>query len=349
MRMKRIVVMGIVLSVILSLCGCNQKDVDTKDTDVKESEIQIGLSFDSYVIERWTRDREVFVSTAQDLGAEVNVQNANGEIEKQISQIEYLIDKHMDVIVIVAVDSEALSDVVKKAREAGIKVVAYDRLIRNANVNLYISFDNEQVGRLMGQALVDRVPEGGNIVTIFGPTSDHNVVMMEQGFRDAMKGHNLNVIYSWNAKGWVAEEAYDAMNVVLTKTKNIDGVLCGNDNLATQAVLALAENRMAGEVVVTGQDADLVACQRIVEGTQTMTVYKPVDKLAKAAAEYAVKLAKGNDIGVSETIYDGKNAVPYVKLQPIAVTKDNIRKEIIDGGFQKEEEVYLNVPTGVTD
>jgi D-xylose transport system substrate-binding protein len=349
MRMKRIVVMGIVLSVILSLSGCNQKDEDTKDADVKESKIQIGLSFDSYVIERWTRDREVFVSTAQDLGAEVNVQNANGEIEKQISQIEYLIDKHMDVIVIVAVDSEALSDVVRKAKEAGIEIVAYDRLIRNADVNLYISFDNEQVGRLMGQALADRVPDGGNIVTIFGPTSDHNVVMMEQGFQDAMKGHNLNVIYSRTAKGWVAEEAYDAMNEAFIKTKDIDGVLCGNDNLATQAVLALAEKRMAGEVVVTGQDADLAACQRIVEGTQTMTVYKPVDKLAKAAAEYAVKLAKDEDISVSETIDDGKYAVPYVKLKPIAVTKDNIRKEIIDGGFQKEEDVYLNVPTGVTE
>lgn len=349
MRRKRFVVMGIVISVLLSLGGCNQKDVDTKDTDVKERAIQIGLSFDSYVIERWTRDREVFVSTAQDLGAEVNVQNANGEIEKQISQIEYLIEKHMDVIVIIAVDSEALSDVVRKAKEAGIKVVAYDRLIRNSNVDLYISFDNEQVGRLMGQALVERVPEGGNIVTIFGPTSDHNVVMMEQGFQDAMKGHNLKVVYSRNAKGWLAEEAYAAMNEALAMTKDIDGVLCGNDNLATQAVLALAENRMAGEVVVTGQDADLVACQRIVEGTQTMTVYKPVDKLAKAAAEYAVKLAKGRDIGVSETIDDGKNAVPYVKLQPIAVTKENIRKEIIDGGFQKEEEVYLNVPTGETE
>lgn len=349
MRMKRIVVMGILLSLVLSLSGCIQKDESTKDTDVKENKIQIGLSFDSYVIERWTRDREVFVSTAQDLGAEVNVQNANGEIEKQISQIEYLIDKDMDVIVIVAVDSEDISDVVRKAKEAGIKVVAYDRLIRNANVNLYISFDNEQVGRLMGQALVDRVPKSGNIVTIFGPTSDHNVLMMEQGFQDAMKGHDFNIVYSWNAKGWVAEEAYEAMNKAFAITKDIDGVLCGNDNLATQAVLALAENRMAGEVVVTGQDADLAACQRIVEGTQTMTVYKPVDKLAKAAAEYAVKLAKGETIGVSETIDDGKNAVPFVKLEPIAVTKENIRKEIIDGGFQKEEDVYLNVPTEVTE
>ena len=345
---KRIVGMGVLLSILLSLAGCSPKNEDTKDTDVTENKIQIGLSFDSYVIERWTRDREVFVSTAQDLGAEVNVQNANGEIKEQISQIEYLIDKHMDVIVVIAVDSEALSDVVKRAKEAGIKVLAYDRLVRNANVDLYISFDNEQVGRLMGQALVDSVPDGGNIITIFGPTTDHNIVLMEQGFQDAMKGHNLNIIYSQYAKGWLAEEAYDAMNEALAKTKDIDGVLCGNDNLATQVVLALSENRMAGKVVVTGQDADLVACQRIVEGTQTMTVYKPVDKLAKAAAEYAVKLAKGENIGVVETIDDGRNAVPYVKLEPIAVNKDNIRKEIIDGGFQKEEDVYMNVPTEVS-
>jgi D-xylose transport system substrate-binding protein len=108
-------------------------------------------------------------------------------------------------------------------------------------------------------------------------------------------------------------------------------------------VRALSENRLAGKVVVTGQDADLVACQRIVEGTQTMTVYKPVDKLAKAAAEYAVKLAKGEDIDVTTTINDGSYEVPYVKLEPIAVNKDNLYEVIIEGGFQQEEEVYMNV------
>ncbi len=344
MGMKKCgVLFGLLMVLCVTYAGCSRRNEDILNTNVAVRKVQIGLSFDSYVIERWQRDREVFVSTAQDLGAEVNVQNANGDVKEQISQLEYLIDKKMDVIVVIAIDSEACSEVLKKAKEAGIIVVSYDRLVRNANTDLYISFDNEEVGRLMAQALVDGVPDGGNIITIFGPTTDHNVALVEKGFHSVMEGHAINTVYSVYAKGWLAEEAYAAVNEALAITSDIDGVLCGNDNLATQAVLALSENRLAGKIIVTGQDADLAACQRIVEGTQTMTVYKPVDKLAKAAAEYAVKLAKGEDIGETETIDDGTNEVPYIKLEPIAVTGENMRKEIIEGGFQKEEEVYMNV------
>lgn len=344
MKKRRAVVNIVLLMVIFGIAGCSKGDDITRNTNTPEKSIQIGLSFDSYVIERWQRDRDVFVSTAQDLGAEVNVQNANGDVEEQISQIKYLIDKKVDVIVVVATDSEACADILKDAKDAGIIVVDYDRLVRNSNADLYISFDNEEVGRLMAETLVSEVANGGNIVTIFGPTTDHNVTLAQQGFYEVVKDHDLNVVYSTNAKGWLAEEAYNAVNAALAITSDIDGILCGNDNLASQAVLALSENRLAGKVVVTGQDADLVACQRIVEGFQTMTVYKPVDKLAKAAAEYAVKLAKGEQIGVTAKINDGSYEVPYVKLEPIAVTKDNIYEVIIEGGFQQEEDVYLNVP-----
>lgn len=334
----------IVVILIICLSGCNSRKEHIEKANVTNNKIHIGLSFDSFVIERWQRDRDVFVSTAQKLGAEVNVQNANGDIKEQKSQIQYFIDKKMDVIVVVPVDSKACADVLKRAKEAGIIVVAYDRLLLNCDPDLYISFDNEEVGRLMAETLLKELPENANIVTIFGPTSDHNVQMMEHGYRSVMKGSSLHEIYSVYATDWLAEEAFKAVNEALLKTKKINGVLCGNDNLATQAVRALSENRLAGKVVVTGQDADLAACQRIVEGTQMMTVYKPVDKLAKAAAEYAVRLAKGEDIKVKGIIYDGKYAIPYIKLEPIAVTKDNIRKVIIDGGFQTEEDVFLNVP-----
>lgn len=326
------------------ISACKNKNELKHDMNIKESKIKIGLSFDSFVIERWLRDRDVFVSTAKDLGAEVNVQNANGDASEQISQIEYFIDKKMDVIVVIAVDSEACSEVLKKAKDSGINVIAYDRLLRNTNADLYISFDNEEVGRLMAKTIVNEVPSGGNIITIFGPTTDHNVQLVEQGFKEVIKSSGLNVIYSVYAKNWLAEEAFYAVNTAMTISQQIDGVLCGNDNLASHAVRALSENRMAGKVIVTGQDADLVACQRIVEGTQTMTVYKPVDKLAKAAAEYAVKLAKGEEIVATATINDGSYEVPYIKLEPIAVTKDNLDDVIIDGGFQQREDVYLNLP-----
>jgi D-xylose transport system substrate-binding protein len=344
MRRKGLMLV-ICLAAILGLAGCKVRKEQVDETDVTEKKIQIGLSFDSFVIERWQRDRDVFVFTAEELGAEVNVQNANGDVQKQISQIEYFIDMKMDAIVVIAVDSEACSEVLKKARDAGIAIIAYDRLLRKSNVDLYISFDNEEVGRLMAQTLVDHIEKDGNIIAIFGPTTDNNVQLVEQGFQDVMENSGLNLIYSVNAFNWTAEVAYDAVNEALKITDDIDGVFCGNDNLATEAVRALSENRMAGNVVVTGQDAELAACQRIVEGTQTMTVYKPVDKLAKAAAEYAVKLARGEEIGVTAKIFDGADDVPYVKLEPIAVTRDNIDEVIIEGGFQSKEEVYLNVPS----
>ncbi|MDF2541750.1 MAG: ABC-type xylose transport system, periplasmic component [Herbinix sp.] len=343
--MKKMKYVMVVCLAIALLSGCNKRYEHVDEEDTKETKIQIGISFDSFVIERWQRDRDVFVSTANDLGAEVNVQIANGDVEEQKSQIEYFIEKKMDVIVVIAVDSEACSDVLKEAKDSGIKVVAYDRLLRNTNADLYISFDNVEVGRLMAKTLVERIGEGGNIVTIFGPTTDNNVELVEKGFQEVISQSSLNTVYSVNAKGWLAEVAFDAVNEALAITDQIDGVMCGNDNLASEAVRALSENRLAGEAVVTGQDADLAACQRIVEGTQTMTVFKPVDDLAKNAATYAVKLAKGENIEITDTINDGKYEVPYVTLQPIPVTKENIDDVIIEeSGFQKREDVYLNMP-----
>ncbi|MBO7362332.1 MAG: substrate-binding domain-containing protein, partial [Lachnospiraceae bacterium] len=126
------------------------------------------MSFDSFVIERWQRDRDVFVSTAKELGATVNVQNANGDIEKQKEQIEYFINKGVDVIVIVYIDSESLREQVEKARNAGIKIIAYDRLITDSKVDLYITFDNYMVGQLMAEAVLRNGLQGGKVLMLGG-------------------------------------------------------------------------------------------------------------------------------------------------------------------------------------
>ena len=143
--------------------GCGGKPQESQKEEAKEEDkLQIGLSFDSFVIERWLRDRDrdMFVSTAQSLGAEVNVQVAGGVVEEQISQIEYFIKKKMDVIVVIPIDGNALYDVLKEAREMGIYIICYDRIVENVNADLYITIDNEKVGTLMGVALVQACPEG---------------------------------------------------------------------------------------------------------------------------------------------------------------------------------------------
>ena len=339
---KKMIGLFLLLGICAALTGCGSQE-KKEEPAPQEDKVKIGLCFDTFVLERWIRDRDVFETTAKIQGAEVNVQNANGDVDQQISQIRYFIKKRMDVITIIAVDGSSLTEVVREAKEAGIKVIAYDRLIRNADVDLYISFDNEQVGRLMGEALKERLPEGGNILAIKGPPTDNNVSQVEKGFSEAIKDSGLNVVYQQYCDAWTAELAYDAVSRGLEAYPDVAGIMCGNDGLATEAVRALTENRLAGTVVVTGQDADLNACQRIVEGTQAMTVYKPVEAEAKTAAEYAVKMGKDIYVNVTGTINDGSFDVPYISLDPIAVTKDNMQTEIIDTNFHSEEEVYLNI------
>ncbi len=342
--------------VLVPLTGCSKTTGESeaqseRSSETMEEPIRIGISFDSFVIERWLRDRDVFVATAQGLGAEVNVQNANGDVEEQISQIEYLIDKKMDVITVIAIDGEALGDVVKKARDNGIRVVCYDRLIRNAGADLYISFDNRMVGTLMGQALADSLPDGGDIFQIQGSSSDYNVDQVREGFEEALEGTGINITYSTFCDNWLAELAFDAVQKGLEENDGkVDGIMCGNDDLAGQAIRALTENKMAGKVPVVAQDAELSACQRIVEGTQTMTVYKSVDQEAAAAAKLAVALAKGEDITdsgsslpVTQTMDDGTQEIPYYALEPVAVTDENMDEVIIEGGFHQREDVYLNI------
>ncbi len=340
---KKLLVFVQVLCLLITGIGCTNIDNTVSKDGVVEKEYKIGISFDSFVIERWQKDRDVFVATAKELGATVNVQNANGETAEQIEQIEYLIQEKMDVIVVIATDGDAMTDVIQKAKEKGIKVIAYDRLVMNADVDLYISFDNEKVGELMADAIIDENPRGGDIIVAYGSQKDNNVEMVKTGFENRIKGTNVRIIVRGYCDGWEAEKAYDIVSEGIDHYPNIVGVMCGNDDLASSAFQALAKERLAGNVSLVGQDADLMACQRIVEGTQSMTVYKPVEELAKKAAQYAVMLATGEKIEVDSTINDDTYDVPYVKLDPIAVTKDNIDEVIIQGGFHYEEEVYLNI------
>lgn len=347
---KAVRILAVLLCIGIFFCGCG-KDMEeaeeisgSTETENKDA-VKIGFSFDSFVIERWIRDRDAFVPTAKELGAEVNVQNANGSVKEQISQIEYLIEKDVDVLVIVAVDCNTLSGVVEKAHKAGIYVICYDRLIQNAGTDLYVSFDNEAVGTLMAQGLKEAIPSGGEIFMIQGPEEDANVQMVRKGFEEELEGGNLEVVYMANCEGWLAEQAADYLDEALAEYPDVKGIMCGNDDIASQVVRVLSEHRMAGTVQVVGQDGDLAACQRIVEGTQTMTAFKSVEVLAKVAAEYAVKMAKNEELDrINSSISDGVREIPFCMLKPIAVTKKNMDEIIIDGGFHSEEDVYLNVP-----
>lgn len=336
---------------IACLSGCRGTDTEIsqieKGEEQEEDVIKIGLSVDSFVIERWIRDRDVFVSTAKELGAEVNVQDAGGDVEEQINQIEYFIEKGMDVITIIACDCDALSDVVKKAQNAGIKIISYDRILNDTESDLYLSFDNHMVGTLMAESLVEAIPQGGDILMIQGSKEDANVEQVYDGFMEIIEDSNLEIVYMANCAGWLAEYAVDYVEEALLEYPDVKGIMCGNDDIASQVVKVLSEKQLAGEIAVVGQDGDLAACQRIVEETQYMTAFKDIDDLAREAAAYAVRMAKGDELKeVTEMQNDGTYDIPAVVLSPTAVKKENMEEVIIKGGFHTKEDVYLNVGYG---
>ena len=345
MRRERRLMAALLLMAVLGVlagCGSQEEKQEEPRQEEEEDRIRIGLSFDTFVLERWQRDRDAFVARASELGAEVNVQNANGDVEEQIAQIEYLIEKDVDVIAVIAVDSRGLSDVVAKAKRAGIRVIAYDRLLTDAGVDLYISFDNERIGQMMAECIAANTPAGGKVFMMCGSLEDSNVSLVEKGFYSVMDKTDLEIVGTAYADNWLGEMGYAAVSGFLDEGGELDAVMCGNDDIASQVIRALSERRLAGEVCVVGQDADLSGCQRIVEGTQTMTVYKSIETLAMRAAESAVALAEEGSVKTAGTYFDGTYEVPYIGLEPIAVTESNMQV-IIDDGYHLEEDIYLNV------
>lgn len=333
---RKLLILLCLLTLMLNGCASEKtkqtaaQENDTEE-DSGEKKIQIGLTVDSFVIERWIRDRDAFVATARELGAEVNVQDAGADTKEQISQIDYFIKKHMDVIVIIARDCKALSEAVERAHNVGIRVISYDRMVNDADTDMYISFDNRKVGEVMAQSMMEAIPNGGKIFMVQGSASDNNVDMVKEGFEDTLKNSDLKVVYEANCEGWVAELAADYVEEALEEYPDVKGIMCGNDDIASQ-------------VIVVGQDGDLAACQRIVEGTQYMTAFKSIEDLARQAAEYAVKMAEEGKLpsDVPDTMNDGSYDIPAKVLEPVAVTRDNIDEVIIDGGFHRRDEVYLN-------
>jgi D-xylose transport system substrate-binding protein len=250
--------------------------------------------------------------------------------------------------VVIPHNGEVAASIVDSAKRQNVPVIAYDRLIRNSEPDLYISFDNEKVGEMQAHYLMERAPKG-NYVLIGGAPTDNNAMMFRSGQMKALKSSidhgDIKIVANEWARDWLASEALKHAENSLTLSNNdIVAIVASNDATAGGAIQALEEQKLAGKVFVSGQDADLPALQRIVAGTQSMTVYKPVALLARRAAEIAVSLAKHEKIEATSTVNNGKIDVPSVLLQPVIVDKDNIVDTVAKDGYQKLEEIYKNVP-----
>ena len=279
------------------------------------------MAIDDLRLERWQKDRDIFVNKAEQLGAQVFVQSANGNEETQMAQIENMINRGVDVLVIIPYNGQVLSNVIKEAKQEGIKVLAYDRMINNADIDFYISFDNEKVGEMQAQSLVNQVPQG-NYFLMGGSPVDNNAKLFRAGQMKVLKPYiddgKIKVVGDQWVDGWLPENALKIMENALTANNNkIDAVVASNDATAGGAIQALSAQGLAGKVAISGQDADLAGVKRIINGTQTMTVYKPNTLLANSAAEIAVDLGNGKQPQADATLHNGLKDSPSRLPTPI--------------------------------
>ena len=302
------------------------------------NKLKIGFSIEDTKGERWQTDLNSFEVQARQLGVEVISSDAGGDDDRQFQQVKDMITAGIKVLVLLPRDTSKASRMVDAAKAANVKIISYDRLVLNSDVDLYVSFDREEIGRLQAEFLIKHSPKG-NYVLIAGSPNDGGAKILHDAQLKVLQPQidrgEIKVIADGYTRDWLPSEAYlFTLKAIDSSQSNIAAVLASNDGLAGGAIQALREHNLAGKVAVSGQDADLAAVICIAEGTQTMTVYKPVTREAARAAEEAVRLAKGETPHADGTINNGKTKVPTILLKPVAVTKDNIKTTVVADGFQ---------------
>ncbi len=353
--MKRRTLMLCVVVMTLIAVGCVSSTQQTNTGGAKKKKgpndpVVIGFSMDTVKEERWQRDKDLVEKHAKELGMQVSVQVANGDDNLQVKQAENLLTQGVDVLIVAPHNGEIAASIVEAAHRQGVPVISYDRLIKNSDVDLYVSHQVVKIGEMQAKYLLDHVnKKPANFVIVGGSPTDNNALLLHVGqmniLKPAMDRGDVKIVTDQFAKEWQASAALNIVENALTQAHNqVDAVVASNDGTARGAVQALEGQNLAGKVLVSGQDADLASLSLIVQGKQTMTIYKPIQPLAYAAVDAAIKLARGEKVDTTETIDNGFKKVPATLLEPIAVDKDNIVSTVVKDGYQTLEKICANVP-----
>jgi D-xylose transport system substrate-binding protein len=358
MRGKKPLIWVAAIALVVStgaLTSCGGSGSGGTTTGGTATKLKIALLLPETKTARYeTQDRPLFEKKVKELApdAEILYSNANQDAAEQQSQADAALTNGANVLVLDPVDSATAASIVAKAKAAKVPVISYDRLILNADVDYYVSFDNEKVGKLQGQALLDKLTADGNagkaIVMINGSPTDNNAKMFKAGAHSILDG-KVTIGAEYDTPDWSPDKAQTEMDQAITKLGKTGfvGVLAANDGTGGGAIAAMKGAGIDPKTrPTTGQDAELAAIQRILLGEQFMTVYKAIKLEADATAELAVALAKGEGVPASmqlSKVNNGTKDVDSVLLPPVAVTKDNIKTTIVADGFWTLEQI-LNTP-----
>jgi D-xylose transport system substrate-binding protein len=319
----------------LLLLGCNSN-----------GKVKLGFLYSSSKTDRYVKETNFFKEKAQQLGADVIIMEANDDDALQYERALEMFDEGIDVLCLIAVNTNTAAAIVREAKSRDIKVIAYNRMIKSEELDLYISGDNKKLGEDMCASVLNVKPEGKYII-LSGDKFDRNGVELDQSIQNVLEpsiqSGKIEIIYQTFVEDWNEYNAEFELNQVLSFSgEKPDVIIAAYDGIADGAIRALKKFDLAGDVLVTGQDAELRAIKNIISGKQLMTVYHPLKTLGHKAAELAFDLANNKTPDKSELSYvnNGIAEVPTIKIGSIPITKDNIQSVLIDGGVYSSDEVF---------
>lgn len=312
--------------------------------------LKIGFAMDTLKEERWQRDRAAFEAHCKQMNVDCVITVGDNVAEKQSNDVDNLLTQGIDALVIAPNNATQAASMVDKAKAQGVPVISYDRLINSDKIDLYISHQVPVIGRKIAEYALSKAPKGKYIM-VYGARTDNNALIMQKEqlavLKAATDSGDVKIVADNFMDGWKAELALNFVENALTNNNDdVQAIVVSNDGMAGGVVSALEKRKLTGKIIVTGQDAQKDALQRIAEGKQTMTIYKPIIPLANAALESAIKLAKkeqlaGTTMFMNDTL---KKEIPAILLEVQTVDKDNLMTTVIKDGYAKFEDVYANVP-----
>lgn len=324
------------LLVTLTFSRCIKKQTDGSQA------VKIGFILATMNEERYAKDRDYFLEAAKRNGAQVEFASCDDKVDVQTAKVETLLSKKIDVLVVQPVNGEAAALLVEMGKKDQVPVIAYDRIIKNADLDLYVTQDSFRVGVFQAEAAVSATGGKGNYVILMGEAGHSVAEEITRGVLSVLEKYpQIKVIVKQSHPGWATSLALSTVENVLTRYhNNIQAVLANNDGMAMGAVKALDEQKLIGKVFVAGADADLAAIKDIVAGKQSMTVLKGIRPLAEAAVEAAIRLARHQTIVTDGKMWNGKKDVAVIHTPVEKIAKDNIQKQIVQAGFHSSESIY---------
>ncbi|MGI8469054.1 MAG: sugar ABC transporter substrate-binding protein [Pyrinomonadaceae bacterium] len=328
----------------------NQNTTGSQSVPNTGKKLTIGFAMDTVKEERWQRDQAAFKKHCEEMNVNCIITVADNDASRQANDVDNLLTRKIDALVIAPHDATQAASMVDKAKAQGVPVISYDRLINSDKIDLYVSHQVPVIGEKIAEYALQHKPKG-NYVMVYGASTDNNALIMKNAelkvLKPAIDKGDIKIVADDFMPDWKPEEALNFVENALTQNGDkVDAVVCSNDGMAGGAISALDKRGLAGKVLVTGQDAEKAALQRIAEGKQTMTIYKPIIPLANAAVEAAIKLAKKEPLTDAKPFMNDtiKKEVPAILLEVVTVDKDNLMTTVIKDGFAKYDEVYANVP-----